>query len=184
MALNQSSFFLLGDQSIANSRLSRPGDKRKTTTTGEEEEKKEDRMGGGGRIAFDCTMTTIAAVSSTGRHAPALHLRLIPHPSFRSLCAYHHPCPPLSPTATKTAIATKTSDHDGEIGRIDERMLHPEATYKERYGDTYFDGSVKYLYPRHPRSGLWRFSVLVFMAFGILDVFVVGHCYDHGVRKY
>jgi hypothetical protein len=28
----------------------------------------------------------------------------------------------------------KTSDQDGKIGRIDERMLHPDATYEERYG--------------------------------------------------
>ena len=47
MTLNQSAFFPLRDPSIANSRLSRPGDKRKTTTTGEEEEEKEDRTGGG-----------------------------------------------------------------------------------------------------------------------------------------
>jgi hypothetical protein len=93
--------------------------------------------------------------------------------------------PRPSPAATKTMIATKTNDHDGEIGRIDERMLHPDATYKERYGDEYFDGAVKYLYPVRPQSGLWRLSVLVFMAFGILDVlFVVSRCYDCGVRKY
>ena len=47
MTLDQSSFFPSGDPSIANSRLSRPGDERKTTTTGEEEEEKEDRTGGG-----------------------------------------------------------------------------------------------------------------------------------------
>ena len=81
-------------------------------------------------------------------------------------------------------IATKTIDHNGEISRINERMLHPDATYEERYGDTYFDGTVKYLYPVRPRSGLWRLSVLVFVEFAILDVFVVGHCYNHGVRKY
>ena len=39
--------------------------------------------------------------------------------------------PPPSPAATKTTIATKTSDHNGEIGSIDERMLHPDATYEE-----------------------------------------------------
>ena len=42
MTLDQSSFFPSGDPSIANSRLSRPGDERKTMTTGEEEEEKED----------------------------------------------------------------------------------------------------------------------------------------------
>jgi hypothetical protein len=47
MTLDQSLFFPLGDPSIANSRLSRPGDERKTTATGEEEEEKEDRTGGG-----------------------------------------------------------------------------------------------------------------------------------------
>ncbi len=47
MTLNQLPFFPSGDPSIMNSRLSRPGDERKTTTTGEEEEEKEDRMGGG-----------------------------------------------------------------------------------------------------------------------------------------
>ena len=47
MTLDQLPFFLSGDPSIANSRLSRPGDERKTTTTGEEEEEKEDRTGGG-----------------------------------------------------------------------------------------------------------------------------------------
>ena len=47
MTLDQLSFFPSGDPSIANSRLLRPGDKRKMTTTGEEEEEKEDRMGGG-----------------------------------------------------------------------------------------------------------------------------------------
>jgi len=26
--------------------------------------------------------------------------------------------------------------------------------------------------------------VLVFVAFAIFDVFVVGHCYDRGVREY
>ena len=61
--------------------------------------------------------------------------------------------------------------------------------HEERYGDAYFDGAVKYLYPAgyqsmRPRSGLWRLSVLVFVAFAILDLFVVGHCYDHGVREY
>ena len=78
----------------------------------------------------------------------------------------------------------KTRDHDGKIGRIDKRMLHPDATYEQRYGDAYFDGAVKYLYPVRPQSGLWRLSVLVFVAFAILDVFVVGHCYDRGVKKY
>ena len=38
MTLDQSSFFPSGDLSIANFRLSRPGDERKTMTTGEEEE--------------------------------------------------------------------------------------------------------------------------------------------------
>ncbi len=86
-------------------------------------------------------------------------------------------------------IATKMSNHDGEIGRIDECMLHPDATYEERCGDVYFNGAAKYLYPAgyqlmRPRSGMWRLSVLVFVAFAILDVFVVGHCYDRGVREY
>ena len=53
----------------------------------------------------------------------------------------------------------KTRDHNGKIGRIDKRMLHPDATYEERYSDAYFDGAVKYLYPAgyqsiSPRSGL------------------------------
>ena len=47
MTLNQSQFFMSGDQSIANSKLSHPGDERKTTTTEEEEEEKEGWMGGG-----------------------------------------------------------------------------------------------------------------------------------------
>ena len=81
-------------------------------------------------------------------------------------------------------IATKMSNHDGKIGHIDERMLHPDATYEEQYSDAYFNGAVKYLYPVRPQSGLWRHSVLVFVAYAILNVFVVGHCYDHGVRKY
>ena len=97
--------------------------------------------------------------------------------------------PPPSPAATTTTIATKTSNHNGKIGRIDERMLHPDATCKERYLDAYFDGAVKYLYPAgyqsmRPQSGLWRLSVFVFVVFAILDVFVVGHCYDRGVREY
>ncbi len=86
-------------------------------------------------------------------------------------------------------IATKTSDHDSKISHIDECMLHPDATYKEQYGDVYFDGAVKYLYPTgyqsmRPQSGLWRLSVLVLVAFAILDTFVVSHCYDCGIRKY
>ena len=59
MTLDQLSFFPSGDPSIANSRLSRPGDERKTTSMGEEEEEKEDRTGGG-----------VGSVSSAGRHAP------------------------------------------------------------------------------------------------------------------
>jgi hypothetical protein len=56
-------------------------------------------------------------------------------------------------------IATKTSNHDGEISRIDELMLHLDATYEEQYGDLYFDGAVKYLYragyqSMHPQLGL------------------------------
>jgi hypothetical protein len=47
MTLEQSLFFPSGDLPIVNSRLSQPGDERKTTTTGEEEEEKEDRTGGG-----------------------------------------------------------------------------------------------------------------------------------------
>ena len=57
--LDQSSFFPSGDPTITNSRLSRPGDERKTKATGEEEEEKEDQMGGG-----------VGSVSSAGRHAP------------------------------------------------------------------------------------------------------------------
>ncbi len=81
------------------------------------------------------------------------------------------------------------SNHNGKIGRIDERMLHPDATYEGQYSDAYFNGAVKYLYPAgyqsmRPRLGLWRLSMLMFVAFAILDVFVVGHCYDHGIREY
>ncbi len=88
-----------------------------------------------------------------------------------------------------TTIATKTSNHDGKIGRIDKRMLHLDATYKERYGDAYFDSAMKYLYPAgyqsmHPRSGLWSLSVLVIVAFMILHMFFIGHCYDRSVREY
>ena len=168
-----------------------------TITAGGREEEDDNREGGrgeggsdrrGGRIAFDHTTMTIAAVSSTGCHAP-LHLCLIPHPLFQLSCAYHHPCPPPSPAVTTTTITTKTSDYNGKIGRIDKRMLHPDATYEKRYGDAYFDGAVKYLYrvgyqSMRPRSGLWRLSMLMFVAFAILNVFVVGHCYDRGVRKY
>ena len=59
MTLDQSSFFPSGDPSIANSRLSRPGDKRKRTTTGEEEEEKEDRMGGGVESIDASTIGTV-----------------------------------------------------------------------------------------------------------------------------
>ena len=47
MTLDQSPFFPSGNLSITNSRLLRPGDKRKMTTMGEEEEEKEDQTGGG-----------------------------------------------------------------------------------------------------------------------------------------
>ena len=43
MTLDQSSFFPSGDPSIANSRLSQPGDERKKTTMGELEEERGER---------------------------------------------------------------------------------------------------------------------------------------------
>ena len=197
----QSSFFPSKDPSIVNSRLSWPVDEKRTTrtttttttttTSGEDrksEEEEDDRTGGG-----------------VGSHSIARRRRSPPSPRDvvpPSTCA-------SSPIRrfdrrTRTAIRVppiprrdydderNEDDHevdDGEICRVDERMLHPDATYEERYGDAYVDGTVKYLYPAgyqsmRPRSGPWRLSVLVFVAFAILDVFVVGHCYDRGVREY
>jgi hypothetical protein len=76
----------------------------------------------------------------------------------------------------------------GERGSI-QQLLQPDAIYEERYGDAYVDQSIKYLYPEgyqsmRPRSGPWRLSVLIFIIFACLNIFVVGHCYDRGVRDY
>lgn len=76
----------------------------------------------------------------------------------------------------------------GERGNI-QQLLQPDAIYEERYGDAYVDQSIKYLYPAgyqsmRPRSGPWRLSVLIFIIFACLNIFVVGHCYDRGVRDY
>ena len=59
MTLDLLSFFPSGDPSLANSRLSRPGDERKTTTTGEEEEEKEDRTDGGVGSIHASTIGTV-----------------------------------------------------------------------------------------------------------------------------
>jgi hypothetical protein len=76
----------------------------------------------------------------------------------------------------------------GERGNI-QQLLQPDAIYEERYGDAYVDQSIKYLNPEgyqsmRPRSGPWRLSVLIFIIFACLNIFVVGHCYDRGVRDY
>ena len=81
-------------------------------------------------------------------------------------------------------------DDDDDAGGNDVRpMLQPDAIYDERYGDAYVDGHVNYLYPpgyqsMRPRSGPWRLSAFVFVTFACLCIFVVGHCYDRGVREY
>ena len=110
-------------------------------TTGEEEEEKEDRMGGG-----------------VGSHSIARRRRLPPSPlrdvmppsTYASYSVRHFDrrahttirAPPPSPAATTTTIAMKTSNHNGKIGRIDECMLHLDATYEKQYGDAYFDVAV------------------------------------------
>lgn len=76
----------------------------------------------------------------------------------------------------------------GERGNI-QQLLQPDAIYEERYGDAYVDQSIKYLYPAgyqsmRPRSGPWKLSVLILIIFACLNIFVVGHCYDQGVRDY
>jgi hypothetical protein len=85
-------------------------------------------------------------------------------------------------------VDINSDEGGGERGNI-QQLLQPDAIYEERYGDAYVDQSIKYLYPEgyqsmRPRSGPWRLSVLIFIIFASLNIFVVGHCYDRGVRDY
>jgi len=59
----------------------------------------------------------------------------------------------------------------------------PDATYEEFYGDAYCGGPIKYIYPNgyhglRPRSGPWKLSLLVFIIFMWLSIFIVGYCAD------
>jgi len=68
-------------------------------------------------------------------------------------------------------------------------ILQPDAIYEEHYGDAYVDELVKYLYPEgyqsmRPRSGPWKLSIIIFILFMWLSVFIVGHCYDRGQQEY
>eukprot|EP00934_Nitzschia_sp_Nitz4_P005951 Nitzschia sp. Nitz4//scaffold223_size33660//29501//30580//NITZ4_007875-RA/size33660-processed-gene-0.12-mRNA-1//1//CDS//3329542631//5941//frame0 len=68
------------------------------------------------------------------------------------------------------------------------RQSFPESTvadltYEEWYGDAYLGGPIKYIYPSgyqsmRPRCGPWRLSILIFLLFAWLSVFVIGHCSD------
>jgi hypothetical protein len=59
----------------------------------------------------------------------------------------------------------------------------PDTTYEETYGDSYVGGPIRYIYPSgyhslRPRSGPWKLSLLVFVTFSWLSVFIVGYCAD------
>jgi len=59
----------------------------------------------------------------------------------------------------------------------------PDTTYEELYGDAYIGGPIRYIYPSgyhslRPRSGPWKLSLLVFVTFSWLSVFIVGYCAD------
>lgn len=59
----------------------------------------------------------------------------------------------------------------------------PDTTYEESYGDAYIGGPIRYIYPSgyhslRPRSGPWKLSLLVFVTFSWLSVFIVGYCAD------
>ncbi|GKY91465.1 hypothetical protein MPSEU_000118800 [Mayamaea pseudoterrestris] len=53
--------------------------------------------------------------------------------------------------------------------------------YEERYGPAYTGGTLSYVYPQgyqsmRPRSAPWKLSMIVFVLFTWLSVFIVGHC--------
>ena len=59
----------------------------------------------------------------------------------------------------------------------------PDATYEEEYGEAYIGGPIKYIYPSgyqsmRPRSGPWKLSIVIFISFTWLSIFIVGHCSD------
>ena len=99
-----------------------------------------------------------------------------------------------SPVSTFNSGAKGSSDcyyFDGGDGKYQRKQQWepinepnmPDATYEETYGDCYIGGPIRYIYPSgyhnlRPRSGPWKLSLLVFMTFSWLSVFIVGYCAD------
>jgi hypothetical protein len=94
----------------------------------------------------------------------------------------------LSPSMTNTSDCYHFDGGDGiyqqkqQWAPMNEPNM-PDATYEETYGDAYCGGPIKYIYPSgyhglRPRSGPWKLSVLVFLIFMWLSIFIVGYCAD------
>jgi len=65
----------------------------------------------------------------------------------------------------------------------------PDITYEEHYGDAYVGKPLKYIYPAgyqsmRPRSRPWKLSIVVFVLFMWLTVFIVGYCSDVAGDQY
>ena len=66
--------------------------------------------------------------------------------------------------------------------RLEENLVQT-VHYQESYGDAYTGAPMRYVYPKgyqsmRPRSGPWRVSVVLFLLFTWMSIFVVGHCSD------
>ena len=62
-------------------------------------------------------------------------------------------------------------------------ILSSFILYEESYGESYVGETIRYIYPNgyqsmRPGSGPWKLSIIVFLFFVWLSVFIVGHCSD------
>ncbi|KAL7543349.1 hypothetical protein ACHAXR_012669 [Thalassiosira sp. AJA248-18] len=116
----------------------------------------------------------------------AINLNVTQSLSATSSQSYTHQNNPLHSSNTQTRAADPLTSSPKSK---EELILQPDAIYEEHYGDAYVDQLIKYLYPAgyqsmRPRSGPWKLSIIIFLLFLWLSVFIVGHCYDRGQREY
>ena len=92
----------------------------------------------------------------------------------------HQSFPPLSPMRDDFS---RPQGHNFPKRHPLGEATMPDATYEEHYGDAYVGGPIRYVYPSgyqsmRPRGGPWKLSIVIFVSFTWLSIFIIGHCSD------
>mmetsp|Transcript_8073 Transcript_8073/g.11531 ORF Transcript_8073/g.11531 Transcript_8073/m.11531 type:complete len:516 (+) Transcript_8073:206-1753(+) len=135
----------------------------------------------GPSMSMETQEVTAASSNNTTNPAPQI-------PPFRreykQTTSYYIPSKPPPPTST-SATALKDANYSNirHFTKHHHEPEMPDATYSEHYGDAYINAPIRYIYPSgytsmRPRSGPWKISVLIFLSFTFLTVFIVEHCAD------